>query len=100
MASGTDEQNDQTITQKSVVYTFLNDFDQAKEILNKQLEIKPDVKIYNLLGKVFMKAKEWSDACGIFEKSIQFIVSFEWICVWYSIVRVKTTRFLYIDPFW
>jgi tetratricopeptide (TPR) repeat protein len=67
--------SDQLVTRKSDVYTFFNDFEQAIDILNKQLESKPDVKIYNLLGKVFMKAKDWNAACAIFEKSLQLIVS-------------------------
>jgi hypothetical protein len=71
-----EEINHESVTQKSVIYTFLNDFEQAIIVLNKQLEIKPDVKVYNLLGKVFMKSTDWVAACATFEKSIQLLVSF------------------------
>lgn len=63
-----------SVTQKAVVYAFLKSFSKAFNVLENELKLKPDRKTYNLLGKIYMEAKMWQDASGIFQRSIDFNV--------------------------
>jgi hypothetical protein len=66
---------DQSVTQKAVVYAFLKNFTKAFAVLDNELKLKPHRKTYNLLGNIFMDAKLWQEASDIFQKSISFTVS-------------------------
>lgn len=66
----------QSVTQRAIVFSFLKNYNKAIEILEHELRIKPSTEIYNLLGRVFMKAKKWEDAVLAFERSIELNVSF------------------------
>jgi tetratricopeptide (TPR) repeat protein len=59
-----------SITQQSLVYSFLKNYNKAIEILDHEIKLKPSSELFNLLGRVFMKAKRWSDAIISFDKSI------------------------------
>lgn len=67
----------QSVTQRALVFTFLKNHEKAISILDHDLKIKPSTEIYNLLGRVFMKAKKWNDAVQAFEKSIDLNVYFQ-----------------------
>lgn len=60
----------QSVTQRAVVFSFLKNFNKAISVLDYELRLKPSGEIYNLLGRVYMKAKRWPDAVATFEKSI------------------------------
>lgn len=59
-----------SITQQSLVYSFLKNYNKAIEILDHEIKLKPSSELFNLLGRVFMKAKRWPDAIIAFDKSI------------------------------
>jgi hypothetical protein len=69
------QNEDQSVTQKAVVYAFLKNFPKAFNVLDNELKLKPNRKTYNLLGKIFMDAKLWQEGADIFQKSILFTVS-------------------------
>jgi len=60
-----------SITQQSLVYSFLKNYNKAIEILDHEIKLKPSSELFNLLGRVFMKAKRWQDAIIAFDKSIE-----------------------------
>jgi tetratricopeptide (TPR) repeat protein len=64
----------QMVTQQALVYLFLKNFKKAVDILERELKIKPSTEIYNLLGRVNMKSKNWQAAVDAFDKSIAFNV--------------------------
>lgn len=66
----------QSVTQRALVFAFLKNYDKAISILESELRVKATTDIYNLLGRVYMKAKRWSDAVVAFDKSIELNVSF------------------------
>ena len=61
----------QSVTQRAVVFSFLKNFNKAISVLDYELRLKPSGDIYNLLGRVYMKAKRWPEAVTTFEKSIE-----------------------------
>lgn len=65
----------QSVTQRAVVFSFLKNFNKAISVLDYELKLKPSGEIYNLLGRVYMKAKRWPEAVTTFEKSINHNVS-------------------------
>lgn len=66
----------QSVTQRALVFSFLKKHDKAINVLEQELKIKATTSIYNLLGRVFMKAKRWADAVNAFQKSIDLNVIF------------------------
>jgi hypothetical protein len=64
----------QSVTQQAVVFSFLKNYVKAIAILENELRTKPYPEIFNLLGRVFMKAKRLKDAVGSFEQSIECIL--------------------------
>lgn len=66
--------DDQSVTQKAVVYAFLKNFPKAFAVLDNELKTRPSRKTYNLLGNIFMDAKLWQEASDIYQKSITFTV--------------------------
>jgi hypothetical protein len=64
----------QTVTQQAIVYSFLKEHERAIGVLESELRAKPSSTLFNLLGRVLMKAKKWSDAVVAFDNSIQFEV--------------------------
>jgi len=65
----------QSVTQRAVVFSFLKNFNKAISVLDYELKLKPSGEIYNLLGRVYMKAKRWPEAVSTFERSIEANVS-------------------------
>ena len=65
----------QSVTQRAVVFSFLKDYPKAISELEKDLKTKPSTSVYNLLGKVLMKAKMWQESIDAFNKSIDTNVS-------------------------
>ncbi len=65
----------QSVTQRAVVFSFLKNFNKAINVLDYELKLKPSGEIYNLLGRVYMKAKRWPEAVSTFERSIEANVS-------------------------
>ncbi len=65
----------QSVTQRAVVFSFLKNFNKAISVLDYELRLKPSGEIYNLLGRVYMKAKRWPEAVTTFEKSINHNVN-------------------------
>lgn len=66
----------QTVTQQAVVLAFLKEYDQSVSILAHELKLKPSSDLYNLLGRIQMRAKRWKEAIVAFENSIEYIVIF------------------------
>lgn len=64
----------QSVTQRAVVFAFLKNFSKAIAILEHELRIKPNPEIFNLLGRVFMKAKKLNEAVESFEESVDCIL--------------------------
>ncbi|RNA23613.1 Tetratricopeptide repeat 6 [Brachionus plicatilis] len=60
----------QSVTQQALVFSFLKNHDKAISVLEQELKVKATTSIYNLLGRVYMKAKKWKEAVMAFEKSI------------------------------
>jgi len=60
-----------SITQQSLVYSFLKNYNKAIEILDHEIKLKLSSELFNLLSRVFMKAKRWQDAIIAFDKSIE-----------------------------
>lgn len=65
----------QSVTQRAVVFSFLKNFNKAISVLDYELKLKPSGEIFNLLGRVYMKAKRWPEAVATFERSIANNVS-------------------------
>jgi cytochrome c-type biogenesis protein CcmH/NrfG len=65
----------QSVTQQAIVYSFLHEHQRAIDVLESELRAKPSSTLFNLLGRVLMKAKKWNDAIIAFEKSIKFDVT-------------------------
>jgi tetratricopeptide (TPR) repeat protein len=65
----------QSVTQQALVFLFLKKFNKAISVLEHELRIKPNTTVYNLLGRVFMKAKKWKEAVENFDKSIEYNVN-------------------------
>lgn len=61
----------QSVTQQALVFLFLKQFDKAIGVLEHELKIKPSSTVYNLLGRVFMKAKRWKEAASSYDSSIE-----------------------------
>lgn len=61
----------QSVTQQALVFSFLKDHNKAINVLEQELKVKATTDIYNLLGRVYMKAKNWKEAIAAFEKSIE-----------------------------
>lgn len=68
--------SNQSVTQRALVFSFLKNYNKAIAILDYDLKIKLSSDIFNLLGRVYMKAKNWEEAVVTFEKSIEFNVKF------------------------
>jgi tetratricopeptide (TPR) repeat protein len=64
----------QSVTQQAVVFSFLKNFTKAISVLEHELKVKPNPEIYNLLGRVFMKAKRLNNAVTSFDESIECIM--------------------------
>lgn len=64
----------QSVTQQAVVFSFLKNFSKAISVLEHELKVKPNPEIYNLLGRVFMKAKKLNNAVNSFDESIECIM--------------------------
>jgi len=64
----------QSVTQQAVVFSFLKNYVKAIAILEAELRTKPYPEVYNLLGRVFMKAKRLKDAVESFDQSIECIL--------------------------
>ena len=64
----------QSVTQQAVVFSFLKNFSKAISVLEHELKVKPNPEIYNLLGRVFMKAKKLINAVTSFDESIECIM--------------------------
>ena len=71
----TKSNDDQSVTQKAVVYAFLKNFPKAFAVLDNELKLKPHRKTFNLLGNILMNAKQWQEASDVFQKSISFTVN-------------------------
>jgi uncharacterized protein HemY len=67
------------VTQRAVVFSFLKNFPKAISELENDLKVKPNTTVYNLLGRVLMKAKMWNEAVTAFDKSIETNVSFAFL---------------------
>lgn len=65
----------QSVTQRAVVFSFLKNYNKAISVLDYELKLKPSGEIYNLLGRVYMKAKRWPEAVATFDRSIDSNVS-------------------------
>jgi tetratricopeptide (TPR) repeat protein len=66
--------SNQSVTQRALVFSFLKNYNKAIAILDYDLKIKMSSDIFNLLGRVYMKAKNWEQAVVTFEKSIEYNV--------------------------
>ena len=75
--------SNQSVTQRALVFSFLKNYQKAIGILDYDLKIKLSTDIFNLLGRVYMKAKNWEQAVVTFEKSIEFNVSDFFNCLNY-----------------
>ncbi|XP_048585429.1 uncharacterized protein LOC5512045 isoform X2 [Nematostella vectensis] len=60
-------------TQQAVVHSFLKNFDQAIDVLERATRVKPSAQIFVLLGKTNMKAKRFEDAISSFLKAIEIL---------------------------
>ncbi|XP_031569552.1 uncharacterized protein LOC116304042 [Actinia tenebrosa] len=60
-------------TQQAVVQSFLKNFDQAIEVLERATRVKPTAQLFVLLGKTNMKAKRFANAIESFQKAIQIM---------------------------
>ena len=67
----------QSVTQRALVFSFLKDYKKAIAVLDYELKLKPSTDIYNLLGRVYMKSKDWQLAVATFEKSIELNVKYK-----------------------
>jgi tetratricopeptide (TPR) repeat protein len=74
--SNSSSTSNQSVTQRALVFSFLKNYNKAIAILDYDLKIKLSSDIFNLLGRVYMKAKNWEEAVATFEKSIEFNVKF------------------------
>jgi tetratricopeptide (TPR) repeat protein len=79
--------SNQSVTQRALVFSFLKNYNKAIAILDYDLKIKMSSDIFNLLGRVYMKAKNWEQAVITFEKSIEYNVSLFLILNWYNYVQ-------------
>jgi hypothetical protein len=84
----------QLVTQQALVFLFLKNYQKAVSILEHELRIKPNCGVYNLLGRVFMKSKQWKEATEAFEKSIETAVCCQFKQI--SYLRLVLTLFLLI----
>ena len=66
--------SNQSVTQRALVFSFLKNYQKAISVLEYDLKIKLSSDKFNLLGRVYMKAKNWEQAVQTFEKSIEFNV--------------------------
>ncbi|XP_068717425.1 uncharacterized protein [Montipora capricornis] len=57
-------------TQQAVVQSFLKNYDQAIEVLERATRSKPVAPLFVLLGKTNMKAKRFEDAIRSFDRAI------------------------------
>lgn len=65
-----------SVKQQALVFSFLKDYDKSIATLEYELKLKqPSGELCNLLGRIFMKAKKWSNAVEAFDKSIDYNVS-------------------------
>lgn len=69
----------QSVTQRAVVFSFLKNYNKAISVLDYELKLKPSGEIFNLLGRVYMKAKRWPEAVATFERSIESNVSLSFL---------------------
>jgi len=60
-------------TQQAVVQSFLKNFDQAIEVLERATRVKPIPPMFILLGKTNMKAKRFEDAIRSFDRAIEIM---------------------------
>ncbi|KAL9955567.1 hypothetical protein ACROYT_G036906 [Oculina patagonica] len=60
-------------TQQAVVQSFLRNFDQAIEVLERATRVKPVAPLFILLGKTNMKAKRFENAISSFERAIEIM---------------------------
>ena len=63
-----------SVTQRAVVFAFLKNYTKAIGELENDLKMKPNTTVFNLLGRVLMKAKMWSESVSAFDKSIELNV--------------------------
>ena len=94
----------QSVTQRAVVFSFLKNYAKAISVLDYELRLKPSGEIFNLLGRVYMKAKRWPEAVATFERSIENNVSrVASVCLeWGNLlfIRWQGVFFLLADFFW
>jgi tetratricopeptide (TPR) repeat protein len=66
--------SNESVTQQAVVFSFLKQYNQAIAILEHEVRLKPSSDLYNLLGRILMRAKKWREAVDAFDKSIEILV--------------------------
>ena len=75
-SSGSFSSANQSVTQRAVVFSFLKNYTKAISVLENELRFKQSPEIFNLLGRVYMKAKNWNEAVNTFDKSIDANVNY------------------------
>lgn len=67
----TDSSLGQMPTQQAVVQSFLKNYDKAIDALEAATRVQPVPSMFMLLGKTQMKAKEFTNAIGSFNKALE-----------------------------
>ena len=86
----------QSVTQRAVVFSFLKNYAKAISVLENELRFRQTPDIYNLLGRVYMKSKNWIEAVRIFDRSIQSNVNFTKKIYFFFIKMLKNIFFVHI----
>ncbi|EDV25303.1 uncharacterized protein TRIADDRAFT_24608, partial [Trichoplax adhaerens] len=65
---------DLSITQQAAVYSFLGEYTESIQALNRAIRAQPVAPLYLLLGKVSMKAKLFNVAIDHFKEAVKLMV--------------------------
>ncbi|XP_059155839.1 uncharacterized protein LOC131940934 [Physella acuta] len=69
-------------TQQAIVQSFLKNYDKAVDALQQAARVKPSMSTFMLLGKTYMKAKQFKEAADSFKLALEKMMPWKKGDVW------------------